>query len=103
MKTAVVSAMFPELKGGNIWKTGKGSGATAKVAITRAFADVLRQVSGRHIHQIKCTVAILESASELGKFEGSAAREEPHENLRHKFARERRVQGYSRNPGASTN
>lgn len=60
MKLATVYATFPELKGGFCHQTGRGRGSSAKIAIARAFGDVLRQVSGRRIHEIKCSIAIIE-------------------------------------------
>lgn len=60
-KLCIVEAMFPELRGGSIYKTGKGRATSNKAAISRAFADVLHQVSKRRIHTIKATITITES------------------------------------------
>lgn len=63
MKIATVEAMFPELRGGKIYKIGRGQGSDSRVAINRAFADLLYQVSGCHIHQIKATITIVDKAA----------------------------------------
>jgi hypothetical protein len=54
------------LKGGNIYKTGRGRGTNAKAAISRAFGDLLKQVRGKRIHTITATVHILEAQPEEG-------------------------------------
>jgi hypothetical protein len=63
MKLAVAECMFPELKGGQIYKIGHGQASTSKAAISRAFADVLKQVSKKRIHQIKANITIVEKAT----------------------------------------
>lgn len=60
MKRVTVEAMFPELKGGAIYRTGRGRASTAKVAIGRAFGDVLKQNKGKRYHTITATVTIFE-------------------------------------------
>lgn len=60
MKLATVYATFPELKGGFCHHTGRGRGSSSRIAIARAFADVLEQTKGRRIHEIKCSIAIVE-------------------------------------------
>jgi len=60
-KLAIVEAMFPELRGSSIYKTGRGRATNNKAAIARAFADVLNQVKKKRIHQIKATITITES------------------------------------------
>ena len=65
MKLAICECTFPELKGGNIYKTGRGQGSTSKAAIARAFADALKQVRKKHVHQIKAAITIVETANEL--------------------------------------
>ena len=59
-KLAVIEAMFPELKGGSIYKTGRGKASTSKAAISRAFADVFKQIRKKRIHQIKATITIVD-------------------------------------------
>ena len=63
VKVATVEAMFPELRGGNIYKVGRGRASNSKAAISRAFADVLKQVSRKRISQIKATITIVEQAT----------------------------------------
>lgn len=67
MKSAIVEAMFPELKGGSIYKTGRGKGGSPKVAIAAAFRDLLKQVKGKRIHIIKNTITLIELEPEEDK------------------------------------
>lgn len=60
IKLATVEAFLPELKGGNIYKVGRGRASTSKAAISRAFGDLLKQVKGKRIHTIKATITIVE-------------------------------------------
>jgi hypothetical protein len=60
MKAVTIEAMFPELKGGSIYKTGRGRATTPKAAISRAFGDLFKQVRGKRIHTIKADVTIIE-------------------------------------------
>lgn len=60
IKLATIEGMFPELKGGSIYKTGRGRASTSKAAISRAFGDLLKQVKGKRIHTIKATITIVE-------------------------------------------
>lgn len=62
MKLVNAECMFPELKGGAIYRTGRGRGSTARVAIARAFGDALKQNRGKKIHTIKATITIIEEA-----------------------------------------
>jgi len=64
MKQAFVEAMFPDLRGGNIYKTGRGRGGTSRVAIARAFGDLLKQVSKKRVTAIKATISITEVIEE---------------------------------------
>lgn len=66
MKLATVYATFPELKGGFCHQTGRGRGENSRDAIAEAFADVLDQVKGRRIHEIKCSIAIVEVTPQVG-------------------------------------
>jgi hypothetical protein len=61
MKNVLVESFLPELRGPNIYKNGRGSGSTAKVAIGRAFGDLLRQIKGKRVSVIKATVTIVEA------------------------------------------
>lgn len=60
MKLATVYATFPELRGGFCHRTGRGRASSSRIAIARAFADLLVQVKGRRVHEIKCSIAIIE-------------------------------------------
>ena len=62
MKLVTAECMFPELRGGAIYRTGRGEGSTAKAAISRAFADALKQNKGKRFHSIKATITIIEKA-----------------------------------------
>jgi anthranilate/para-aminobenzoate synthase component II len=57
-----VEAMFPELKGGAIYRTGRGRASTVKAAISRAFGDVLKQNRGKRYHSVKATITIIEES-----------------------------------------
>src|SRR5260370_37741581 len=59
LKHATVEAMFPELKGAHIYKTGRGRASDSKAAITRAFADLFSQVKGKRIQVVKATITIV--------------------------------------------
>jgi hypothetical protein len=62
MKLAFVEAMFPELKGKYIYKTGRGEGSGNKAAISRAMGDLFKQVKGKRVSIIKCTITLTEKA-----------------------------------------
>ena len=67
-KRVFIEAQFPELKGGFIYKEARGTGSSPKVAISRAFAALLKQVRGKRFTSIKATLTIVkaqESASEI--------------------------------------
>lgn len=59
-KRAFIEAFFPELKGALIYKTGRATGGTSKVAIARAFGDLLKQVKGKRVSVIKATITLIE-------------------------------------------
>lgn len=59
MKLAIVEAFMPDLKG-KADRTGRGKGGSAKAAIARAFADVLRQTKGKRITSIRADITIVE-------------------------------------------
>jgi predicted GTPase len=58
MKCAFVEAFFPELKGKNIYRTGRGEGANNKAAISRAFGDLFKQIKGKRVMVIKSTITL---------------------------------------------
>jgi hypothetical protein len=60
MKKAYIEGTFPELPSGKMYKVGRGTGGNAKVAISRAFSDLLKQVKGRRITAIKATISLSE-------------------------------------------
>ena len=62
MKIAFCEAMFPELKGKFIYRTGRGEAAGNKAAISRAMGDLLKQVKGKRISVIKCTITLTDKA-----------------------------------------
>lgn len=62
MKLAFCEAMFPELKGASIYKTGKGEGTNAVIAAQRALKHALRQVKGKRVTIIRATITISEMA-----------------------------------------
>jgi hypothetical protein len=67
MKIVTVDAMFPELKGQFIYKTGRGRAGSPRAAIAAAFRDLLTQVKGKRFHSIKATITVVEAAPELDK------------------------------------
>ena len=62
MKMATVECTFPELLIKHMYKTGRGTGSSARIAIARAFADALKQVRKKHVHTIKATITIIEKS-----------------------------------------
>jgi hypothetical protein len=64
MKVAFVEAMFPELKGQYIYRTGRGQGSGNKAAISRAMGDLFKQVKAKRFSIIKCTITLTEKAEE---------------------------------------
>lgn len=64
MKQAYIEGMFPDLKGGDIYKQGRGRGSTSRVAIARAFGDLLKKVSKKRITSIKATISITDVMEE---------------------------------------
>lgn len=57
-KIAFVEATLPELKGGRMYQTGKGEGANAKAAISRAFGEIFKKVKGKRISVIAARIAL---------------------------------------------
>jgi len=62
MKVAFIEAFFPELKGGKINQSGRGEGANAKAAISRAFGDMFKKIKGKRVSVIKCTITLTQKA-----------------------------------------
>ena len=62
MKIAYVEAMFPELRGKFIYRTGRGEGSNPKAAISRAMGDLFKGVKGKRFSTIKCTITLTEKA-----------------------------------------
>jgi hypothetical protein len=61
MKRCVVEGFFPELRG-KCDLTGRGTGGSNKVAIARAFGDLLKQpkVKGKSITTIRAVICLSE-------------------------------------------
>ena len=53
---------MPELKGGLMYQSGRGEGANAKAAISRAFGNALRKVKGKRISIIKAQITLTTKA-----------------------------------------
>jgi hypothetical protein len=64
MKMATVEAMFPELKVKDAYQTGRGKGSSSRIAIQRAIAAALKQVSGKRITTFKATITVVEMMEE---------------------------------------
>jgi hypothetical protein len=62
MKLAFCEAMFPELKGPSIYKTGKGEGTNAVIAAQRSLKHALKQVKGKRVTIIRAIITITEMA-----------------------------------------
>ncbi len=58
MKQAYIEGMFPDLKGGDIYKQGRGRGSSSRIAIARAFGDLLKKVSKKRVSTIVATISI---------------------------------------------
>lgn len=63
MKNVFIDATLPELKGGAMYQVGRGTGTSAKVALARAFGQLLKQpkVKGKRISTIRATITITEA------------------------------------------
>jgi hypothetical protein len=74
-KLAFVEATLPELKGGKMYQTGKGEGANAKAAISRAFGEIFKKVKGKRISVITARITLTTKAeAEPAKENHDAAR-----------------------------
>ncbi len=61
MKLAIVECFFPELKGANIYRTGRGRASTSKAAISRAIADVFRMIKGKRVTSFRADVTVVDA------------------------------------------
>ena len=57
-KIAFVEATLPELKGGQMYQSGKGEGANAKAAISRAMGAMLKKIKGKRISVIQARISL---------------------------------------------
>lgn len=74
MKLATIEAMLPELRGGDIYKVGRGKASNWPAAVSRACKDIQRQLQkkkkgkeragGKAIHIIKATITIVDLIQE---------------------------------------
>lgn len=64
MKQAYIEATFPELKVKDAYQTGRGRGGSGRIAVGRAFADLLKKVSKKRISTIKATISITDVMEE---------------------------------------
>ena len=58
IKHVLIEAMFPELKGANIYKNAHGEASGTKPAIARAFRALLSGMHGKRVSVIKATITI---------------------------------------------
>jgi hypothetical protein len=73
MKIAFVEATLPEMKVPKMYQSGRGEGANAKAAISRAMGDMLKKVKGKRISVIKCTITLTVKAdAEVQKIMGES-------------------------------
>lgn len=73
-KVANIEAQFHDLASSRTYQCARGRGTTAKVAISRAFANLLKQpaVTRKHIHTIKATITIATVEVECDQSSASA-------------------------------
>lgn len=64
MKQAYIEATFPDLKVKDAFQTGRGRGGSARIAIGRAFGDLLKKVSKKRVTTIKATISITDVMEE---------------------------------------
>ena len=62
MKIAFVEATLPEMKVPRMYQSGRGEGANAKAAISRAFGDMFKKIKGKRVSMIKCTITLTQKA-----------------------------------------
>ena len=73
MKIAFVEATLPEMKVPRMYQSGRGEGANAKAAISRAFGDMFKKIKGKRVSVIKCTITLTQKADK----EVEASNDEP--------------------------
>jgi hypothetical protein len=61
-KIAFIECTLPELRGGKMYQTGKGEGANAKAAISRAFGEIFKKVKGKRISVITARITLTTKA-----------------------------------------
>ena len=71
-KIALIEAFMPELKGPSIYKNGRGEGSNVDAAVSRAFKNLRKQLKGKRISVIKCTITITEKADADVQFIGES-------------------------------
>jgi hypothetical protein len=59
MKRAIIDATLPELKGKFGRCTARGEGSSNKVAISRAVADLFKQVKKKQVSVLTCRITLL--------------------------------------------
>lgn len=64
MKLVTIEAMFPELKGGAIYRTARAKAGSPKAAVAAAFRNLLDSQKGKRYQVIKATLTIVESPEE---------------------------------------
>jgi hypothetical protein len=57
-KIAFVEGTFPELPSSRMYHSGRGEGANAKAAISRAMGDMLKKIKGKRISIIKAQITL---------------------------------------------
>lgn len=60
MKLAIIEATFPELRGGAAHQSARGKGSTPRVAIARAFGNLLKGVKGKRFSTVQARVTLSE-------------------------------------------
>ena len=60
MKRATITATFPELRGSHCYKTGRGQGSSAEIAVARACRDLFQKIEHRRVTVFKATIVIQE-------------------------------------------
>lgn len=58
MKQAYIEATFPDLLVKDCRQVGRGRGSSSRIAIARAFGDLLKKVSKKRVSTIVATISI---------------------------------------------
>jgi hypothetical protein len=66
-KIAFIEATLPELKGGMMYQSGRGEGAHAKAAISRAMGDMLKKIKGKRVSVIQARITLTIKAGETNE------------------------------------